>query len=406
MPKFSLIVPIYNVERYVSACLDSCRQQTFSDIEIICVDDGSTDRSMDIVSLHASVDDRIKLVRKANGGLSSARNAGMREASGDYLMFVDSDDFLEKKACAVLLESFEKEQADVVTFGANCVPYCDGDGWLASCLSPSNVVFEGFDPDLLFKEKSRPYVWRTAVRKSLVLEHQLFFDENVAFGEDQIFHFDLYPLSKKTILISDKLYNYRVSRKDSLMHTFAFDQELRVSRHLIIVETIAKKWSERGIIGLCPAEFLDWILDFLFMDMIRLPNAESRNSSFGKLASIFNLYFKDVALYASQAGSVVSDIVNISFECEKNVAYHIPSDLGRRYVIYRQGLFGYLKRLVQRPLSAIKRKLKKVAPMPASSMQQYLEESVERIKVENAVGESIFMLLAESHAQYGGNGRK
>ena len=90
----SVIIPIYNTEQYLAECLDSVVNQTLSDIEIICVDDGSPDRSIDILMEYAAKDDRIQIIRQENKGLPAARNAGLRVASGDYVYFVDSDDML------------------------------------------------------------------------------------------------------------------------------------------------------------------------------------------------------------------------------------------------------------------------------------------------------------------------
>ena len=94
MPCISVIVPVYNVEEYLCVCLSSIRKQSLRDIEIICVNDGATDASGELLDLFAAVDERIRIVEKENGGLSSARNAGIEAARGDYLMFVDSDDLL------------------------------------------------------------------------------------------------------------------------------------------------------------------------------------------------------------------------------------------------------------------------------------------------------------------------
>ena len=96
MPKISVIVPIYNVEKYLAKCLDTILAQTFSDIEIICVNDGSTDNSRKILSEYAKKDSRIKIVDKKNGGLSSARNAGMKVAQGEFISFIDSDDWIDE----------------------------------------------------------------------------------------------------------------------------------------------------------------------------------------------------------------------------------------------------------------------------------------------------------------------
>ena len=92
--KVSLIVPVYNVEKYLGKCLESCRNQTLNDLEIICVDDGSTDSSGRILDEFAAEDSRVIVIHKENGGVSSARNAGLKAANGELIMFLDADDFL------------------------------------------------------------------------------------------------------------------------------------------------------------------------------------------------------------------------------------------------------------------------------------------------------------------------
>ena len=94
-PKISIIVPVYNVEKYLKQCLDSVVNQTLKDIEIICVNDGSTDNSLDILNEFSNKDNRVKIINKTNGGLSSARNAGMAVAQGEFIGFLDSDDYLD-----------------------------------------------------------------------------------------------------------------------------------------------------------------------------------------------------------------------------------------------------------------------------------------------------------------------
>ena len=149
MPRVSIVIPVYNVESYLALSIDSARRQTLRDIEIICVNDGSTDGSRDILGLAEAVDPRIVVVDKQNGGLSSARNAGIARASGDIICFLDSDDLLEENACQVLSEAFDRTNADVVTYGAVPYPEFGGYWWLNQVLSPRDVVYEGFRPALL-----------------------------------------------------------------------------------------------------------------------------------------------------------------------------------------------------------------------------------------------------------------
>ena len=117
MPLVSIIVPIYNAEKYLEKCLDSIRNQTLKDIEIICVNDGSTDASLSILESYAKRDSRIKIISKENAGLVAARKTGVAEAKGKYIGYVDSDDWIEPDMYASLFELAEINQADMVTSG-------------------------------------------------------------------------------------------------------------------------------------------------------------------------------------------------------------------------------------------------------------------------------------------------
>ena len=114
LPKISIIVPVYNVAEYLPQCLDSLVNQSYSNIEIICVDDGSTDRSSEILSVYASRYSSIRIVNQENQGLSGARNTGIEHANGEYIMFVDSDDWLDIETCEVMCRYAEKYAADSV----------------------------------------------------------------------------------------------------------------------------------------------------------------------------------------------------------------------------------------------------------------------------------------------------
>lgn len=113
-PKVSIIVPVYNVERFLPQCLDSLVNQTLQDIEIICVNDESPDNSGTILDFYASNDRRVKIVNKKNGGLSSARNAGLIHVTGDFFMFIDSDDWLDVNCCCEMYGVALKNNADCV----------------------------------------------------------------------------------------------------------------------------------------------------------------------------------------------------------------------------------------------------------------------------------------------------
>ena len=116
MPRISVIIPVYKVEKYVGRCLDSVLGQTFTDWEAVCVNDGSPDRSREILAEYAEKDSRIKIIDKPNGGLSDARNAGMRNASGEYVVFLDSDDFIHPQTFEISLALALKTGTDIVSW--------------------------------------------------------------------------------------------------------------------------------------------------------------------------------------------------------------------------------------------------------------------------------------------------
>ncbi|MDR2409276.1 MAG: glycosyltransferase, partial [Bacteroidales bacterium] len=116
MPKVSIIIPVYNVEKYLAECLDSAIGQTLRDIEIICVDDGSTDHSPEILDEYVKKDSRITVLHQSNGGPSKARNTGIDIATGEYILFLDSDDTIKPTLCETTTDIADREQSDQTYF--------------------------------------------------------------------------------------------------------------------------------------------------------------------------------------------------------------------------------------------------------------------------------------------------
>ena len=114
MPQVSVVVPIYNVEKFLPRCLDSVLNQTFKDFEVICVNDGSPDKSLEIANEYVKKDNRVKVFTKENGGLSDARNYGLKKATGKYIYFLDSDDFIHKNLLEICTNLAEQEKSDIV----------------------------------------------------------------------------------------------------------------------------------------------------------------------------------------------------------------------------------------------------------------------------------------------------
>lgn len=290
-PKVSFIVPVYNTQEFLPRCLDSLLGQTCPDIEIVVVNDGSPDDSAAIIGKYACKDSRVCVVEKSNGGLSSARNAGMDVARGDIIDFVDSDDYVEPNLAEFLVGTFAEEHPEIVVFGAVCEPAELASKRIKQLLSPEACVFESFDPVLLFSANAQPYVWRAAYSRELIERESLRFAENVRFAEDVVFQLESYPLSAKTIIAPDKLYHY-VMQEKSLTHVFNAGAKRmdKVEAHLLMLHEILERWSARGLLELCPGELVAWFMDLVAFDLARF-DAEDYNAVAASINAEFSQYF-------------------------------------------------------------------------------------------------------------------
>lgn len=228
--KFSIVVPVYNVEAYLDNCLASLQAQDFADFEVICVNDGSTDRSREILSAWASKMPQIRLIDRENGGLSAARNTGLAAATGDYVVFVDSDDWVESSMLSRLAE--ETRDEDMLCF---------------ACRKSDNGATDDFVPEQTdgwnyynrhaIEHHEVPFVcvWQRCYRREFLMENNLHFRESI-LHEDNEFTPRACLKATSIKVIPDVLYNYRV-RPGSIMTT----RGLRSKESLI---TIGNELSE------------------------------------------------------------------------------------------------------------------------------------------------------------------
>ncbi|MBR2164892.1 MAG: glycosyltransferase family 2 protein, partial [Campylobacter sp.] len=212
-PKVSIIIPVYNVEKYISECLDSCINQTLQDIEIIIVDDCGSDKSIDIVKEYAKKDSRIKIIyNKQNQGPFVSRNNAAIKASGEYLLCLDSDDFLDLKACEIAYNATKDGYYDIVKFNAY-----NYDRNIADILGTAldNRSFESLEEyaNYIYKQKDCPR-WNLAfmiVKRDIYLKafEILNSKDRITMAEDALMSFVLWNLSNKFCHICDILYYYR-----------------------------------------------------------------------------------------------------------------------------------------------------------------------------------------------------
>lgn len=216
--RFSIIIPVYNVERYLKECLDSVLNQTFPDWEAVCINDGSTDGSADILNEYASKDERFIIITQSNEGLSSARNAGMKAAKGEYVLFLDGDDWLEPDALAIISENLDGE--DMLCFSGHRY-FEETKSFNTADVLPEKNYPSGMDyyneNALLQRDFAFVCVVLRAYKRSFLMESVLGFKEGICH-EDNLFTPIACYYAKQVKVIDSCLYNYRM-RTNSIMTT-------------------------------------------------------------------------------------------------------------------------------------------------------------------------------------------
>ncbi len=210
----SIIVPVYNSEKYIGRCIDSLRNQTLKDIEIILVDDGSKDSSAQICNSHVKVDERIKYVYKSNGGVSSARNLGLDIASGEYVMFVDSDDRLASDACLLLSKCIYEGKYDCVVCGI----WQDSENlWTFDEEREYEINSLKKDFPRLLETELLSVCFNKIYRRDLIIKR---FNNEMSFGEDLVFVLDYIENCNHIKIITAPLYLHNNINESSLCHNF------------------------------------------------------------------------------------------------------------------------------------------------------------------------------------------
>lgn len=216
--KVSIILPIYNVENYLEKCVESVINQTYENLEIILVDDGAKDSCPQICDRLEKEDNRIKVIHKVNGGLASARNAGYEVATGEYLMYIDSDDKLKKDTVYKSVEAMERDESDIVIYGYEKV---DEEGNIFEVCTWGDRVFNHNEiVEYLYEgitQMSFGYAWNKLYRKAILDESGILADSKIIDREDLVYNMELLPFVQKVTYIDYAGYEY-LQRSTSLLH--------------------------------------------------------------------------------------------------------------------------------------------------------------------------------------------
>lgn len=223
-PLLSVIVPIYNVDLYLEKCLDSIRRQTYTDLQIILVDDGSTDTSPEICDKYRCMDNRIEVIHKKNGGIVSARKAGISVATGKYATYVDSDDWIDNNMYEELIAQIEENEADIVTSGLyreyknSCTQ--EGDNVSAGSYEWGKMQREIF-PVLMYTGTFygagiNIHFYNKVFKKELLLKNQMQINDKVRIGDDAALVYSCFMDAKKVVITHKCYYHYCMRTASSM----------------------------------------------------------------------------------------------------------------------------------------------------------------------------------------------
>lgn len=303
-PKATIVVPVYNSARSIQRCVDSLLAQSERSIQVVCVNDGSTDDSLNVLHQIAQADNRVLVIDQENSGVSCARNVGIDAAEGETVFFVDADDYIDAQMVERVLQAMESSDAEVAVFGGVCEPADAASKRVQQLMSPKAGTFGTHDPQLLFHANAQPYACRAAFSRELLNREGIRFAPGLALGEDVVFQFAAYALANKTVVMPDKFYHY-VMESDSATHEFNSDEarDKKLDAHMMMLEEVLENWVAYGLLDLCPGELVTWFLDLIVFDLARL-DADRLHGVAGRVNRAFTTFLGTAWADAPAKGAV------------------------------------------------------------------------------------------------------
>lgn len=232
----SIIIPVYNVEKYIEECILSVQKQTYSNIEVILVNDGSTDNSSDICNYYSSIYNNVHIIHQVNQGVSVARNNAIKKANGEYLLFVDPDDIISEVYVEKMVKNIENLNIDMVECG-----YTNNLSMLYNNLSDGivNIYNSQFIFNYMLSNREfNGYIWNKIFKRDIIIKNNISFEENILIWEDMYFVLKYLKSIHNVAFISDKLYYYRI-RKNSACRELSLEKKvskLKVSKLFLDLE--------------------------------------------------------------------------------------------------------------------------------------------------------------------------
>lgn len=310
----SIIIPVYNVEKYLKRCLDSVVNQTYNNLEIICINDGSKDNSENILKEYKNKDNRIVIINKQNEGVSSARNEGINYSHGNYVCFVDSDDWLEHNAIETLYTTLLEQDVDVVR-GNYYRNFDDEFNEIHKMitnyknkninLKENKILTEIFEQ--LVNGKIQCYVWLLLIKREII-KGKLFFEKDICFMEDNIFYIQLIQKINTIYFLDIPIYHYFCNNSSCMKSMELYIRNmyniLKVNKYVINILENAKS-NSLDIVSKVNTIHLTFILDYIFkiykmkiMDRGKIILELEKLNNLDEFKSIYkNINIANIAIY-------------------------------------------------------------------------------------------------------------
>lgn len=286
MPAVSLVIPVHNSEPFLVSCLESVIGQTMRDMEIICIDDGSTDDSPRILADFAGRDARVRVTTQANSGQATARDRGLGLASGDYVMFLDNDDHFEPTMVEEAYERCVNDQAEITVFKIRYFDATTGDSFvpdwaLRMDLIPDRQPFSRRDMPSTFFRAFTPALWNKMFKRSFLVDCDIHFRPDLRFTDDLAFTYTALALADRISVIDKPLVNYRTRREGSLW-TKLSESPTDV---VLALREARRRIAERGILDEIEPAFANAVLNQCLYNLSTMGTYEAFRTLYDELKS-------------------------------------------------------------------------------------------------------------------------
>lgn len=280
-PLISIIVPIYNAELYLERCLRSLEKQTYQNTEIVLIDDGSEDGSREICQRYVKKDARFSLYIQNNRGVSEARNLGLDKVSGEYILFTDSDDYLEENYVMAFWKTMELTKADMVVCNYRQECRLRGDSDMKHYTAPPGNYRRKAYIDRVSRCPGAHYfgvLWNKIYRTELLRNNGMRFDPKLSLGEDFVFNMEYLSLIKRIYVIADKLYIYSWENADSLSH-YQKTPEKRIEERITLYHAYIALFQREHLGGYWNYRLHYYILKAYFEEIKALEEEDEREKA-------------------------------------------------------------------------------------------------------------------------------